>query len=164
MTLKWPFPELTISYLQGIILHMCSQNQFIVLSLMNIVFYDFHRKIYSLGCHHCMSPVPLHVNEVPAHLDRPVIPLYPILTGSEKQMNTSFKVFIRKHSYYHYYIRFSTFNVLWSIQYDTQNDWLLFSTIIKWPLSVITAVQIWTGYEHVTHCVYSLCIYQCWYQ
>ena len=114
-------------------------------------FYAFHRKIYSLGCHHCMSPVPLHVDEAPAHLDRPMIPLYPILTGSEKQMNTSFKVFIRRHSYYHYYIRFSTHNVLWSIHYDTQYDWLLFPTVIKWPLSAITAVQIWTGYEHVAH-------------
>ena len=68
-------------------------------------FYAFHRKIYSLGCH-CMSPVPLHVNEAPAHLDRPILPLYPILPGSEKQVNTSFKVLLRRHSYYHYYIRF----------------------------------------------------------
>ena len=115
-------------------------------------FYAFHRKIYCLGCHHCMSPVPLHVNEAPAHLDRPMIPLYPILPGSEKQMNTSFKVLLRRHSNYHYYIRFSKHNVLY-----TQYDWLLFSTVIKLPLSVITAVQIWTGYEHVAHgWVYSL--------
>ena len=68
-------------------------------------FCAFHRKIYSLGCH-CMSTVPLHMNEAPAHLDRPILPLYSILPGSEKQMNTSFKVLLRRHSYYHYYIRF----------------------------------------------------------
>ena len=94
-------------------------------------FYAFHRKIYCLGCHHCMSPVPLDVNEAPAHLDRPMISLYPILPGSEKQMNTSFKVLLRRHSNYHYNIRFSKNNVLY-----TQYDWLLFSTVIKLPLSV----------------------------
>ena len=75
-------------------------------------FYAFHRKIYSLGCHHCMSPVPLRMNEAPAHLDRPMIPLYPILPGSEKQMNISFKVLLRRHSYYHYYIRCYYYKVL----------------------------------------------------
>ena len=152
MTLKWLFPEWTI-FICNVLNCACAHKT-------NLLF--FHgwtwflcfpwENLFSwLSSLHVMSPVLLHVNEAPAHLVRPTIPLYSILTGSEKQMNTSFKVLLRRHGYYHYYIRFSKHNALWSIHYDTQYDWLLFSTVIKWPLSVITAVQIWTGYEHVAH-------------
>ena len=75
-------------------------------------FYAFHRKMYSFGCH-CMSPVPLHVNEAPAHLDGPMIPLFAILVGSEKQMNTSFKVLLRRHSYYNYFRNMMCYDQLW---------------------------------------------------
>ena len=59
MTLKWLFPELAISYLQCIKLRMCSQNKFIFLSWMNIVFMLSIGKFILLvvtACHqsHCM--------------------------------------------------------------------------------------------------------------
>ena len=34
-----------------------------------------------------MSPVLLHVIEDPAYLDRPMLPLYPVLPGFEKQIH-----------------------------------------------------------------------------